>query len=218
MRLSRAVLGGTTLALLLAGVSTAHAGPIPWTYNWSRSPSQVHADAPGTGYISLTDEKLVPTAGDSDIVATNIQTHSTATPQNPDVFTNAAYTVSLLITDGDSGKTGTLTFHGVLNGTISKHQSNIRNTFVGATEQMVVIGNHLYKVGNWSYTQPGPPDSANSGTISAHAEVTVQTLPEPGTLVLSGGGIVLLILGGRARRRRARKGDAAGPDEPGARL
>ena len=59
MRLSRAVLGGTTLAVLLAGASGAHADPIPWTYNWSRSPSQVPADAPGTGYITLTDEKLV---------------------------------------------------------------------------------------------------------------------------------------------------------------
>src|SRR5204862_3058902 len=71
MRVSPLTLAGVALTFLLVGHQTARADFIPWNYNWSRSPSEIHADAPGTGHIALTDESLKTAVGSSDIVATN---------------------------------------------------------------------------------------------------------------------------------------------------
>src|SRR4051794_39657464 len=48
--------GVAALGVLLFTTPAAKAELIPWMYNWSRSPSEIKADAPGTGYITLTDE------------------------------------------------------------------------------------------------------------------------------------------------------------------
>jgi hypothetical protein len=190
-----------TWALLLAG--SARADLIHWSYNWSASPTNIHADAPGTGYITLTDEKPLQVAGDSDIVATNLQVHSTATSASPDVFTNKPYTLTLNLTDQASNQSSSLVFTGTLFGTATADSSDIGNTFTGMTTQKVVLGNNLYTVTINNYAPPGPPGSINSGSIGAHAVVTVQqvihTLPEPSSLVLCGlGGVVLLVYLGRA--------------------
>jgi hypothetical protein len=79
MRRAPATLGGAALLWLLTFGGPARADLIEWSYNWSRSPANVMADSPGTGYISLTDETLQNAVGNSDIVATNLQAHSTAT-------------------------------------------------------------------------------------------------------------------------------------------
>ena len=91
MKLSPLTLFGLALASLFALPPSVRADLIPWTYNWSRSPTDILADAPGTGYISLTDESLRTAVGNSDIVATNLHTFSTATDANPDVFTARPY-------------------------------------------------------------------------------------------------------------------------------
>jgi hypothetical protein len=207
MRTSRAVLASTAFVLLLGHATAVHADPIQWTYTWSRSPADVMADSPGTGYISLTDEPTVQAAGNTDIVATNLKTHSTASSSNPDVYTNKDYTVTLTITDQASGKSGTMVFHGLLNGTVTANSSNIKNQFIGDTEQKLVLGSTVYKVTIGPYVPPGPPNSGNSGSVGAHADalVTVQSLPEPGTLVLSLSGVLVLVLGRGARRRRRRR-------------
>jgi uncharacterized protein (TIGR03382 family) len=200
MRLSPATLAGVALALSLAA-SSAHADPILWTYNWSRSPGEILADAPGTGKILLTDEKATQAAGSSDIVATNLSTQSTATAADPDVFTHKDYTLSLAITDTASGQTGVLTFTGYLWGTLTAQSANIHNQFTGPQTLQVVLGQHLYTVTLGSYTQPGPPSASNKGAISGHADVSVfvQTVPEPSGLVLAVLGMSLL---GLSRRRR----------------
>src|SRR5437660_9697602 len=110
MRLTPATLGGAALLWLLTFGGPARADLIQWSYNWSRSPSNVKADSPGTGYIALTDETAQNAVGNSDIVATNIQAHSTATATNPDHFTNAPFTLALYLLDQQSGSNSTLNF------------------------------------------------------------------------------------------------------------
>jgi hypothetical protein len=195
--------GTAALALILLSAADVRADLIPWMYNWSRWPSQLNADAPGTGYITLTDESLKTVVGDSDIVASNLRAVSTAPPTAPDVFTNAQYNLALYLRDLDSGEDATLTFTGVLNGTVTAQSSNVKNTFTGLTTQSIVLGGNLYTATMTSYTPPGVPGAANPGAIGAHAMVTVinlAELPEPTTLTLTGLGLGLLGLS-RLRRR-----------------
>jgi hypothetical protein len=205
MNYSPVALGVAAWLLLCLGVPDARAELIQWSYSWSRSPAEVHADSPGTGFISLTDAGMKPAAGNSFLVAANLQAHSTAPDSNPDVFTNKMYTLSLSLGDQASGASGTVTFTGEFNGTLTSTNSNIANTFLGATTQTLVLGDHLYTVTMNSYTPPGPTGAENSGSIAARAEVTVSTimhLPEPSSIVLALVGAAGS-LGLTRRRRRA---------------
>ena len=204
MRPSPIALGGAAWVLLFFGTAGARAELIQWSYNWSRSPAEVHADSPGTGYISLTDGGLKSAAGSSYLVATNLQAHSTATVANPDVFTNKTYTLSLFLQDQDSGKSGTLSFTGEFNGTLTADSSNIANTFVGAMTQTLQLGDHLYTVTIGPYGPPGPTGASNSGSIAGRAEVTVSTifqLPEPSSVLLAFLGASCSLAFVRRRRR-----------------
>jgi hypothetical protein len=191
---------------LLLPLSEARADLIPWMYNWSRSPAQIHADAPGTGYITLTDESSRFARGDSNIVATNLKTYSTATIENKDVFTNKTYNLTLHLTDAASSDTASLTFTGRIDGWLTAQSSYLRNTFTGQVTQSVTLGANVYTVTMDGYTPPGIPGSVNSGSISAKATVTVEAIvaqvPEPGALFLAGVGAGLLVA---ARRRRQRQ-------------
>jgi hypothetical protein len=189
MKSVRVPVFGIALLTLLAGAPRARADQILWNYNWSRSPGVLQADAPGTGYITLTDESLKSAIGDSDIVATNLRTYSTATDANPDVFTAKPYTLSLFLQDAASGVSGTLTFTGLFDGTLTALSANIKNTFTGQTTQTLVLGDNQYTATLGSYAPPGPSTSSNAGSISAHAIVTVDSLvqdvPEPNSLALA---------------------------------
>jgi hypothetical protein len=181
---------GIALVILLAGAAPARADLILWNYDWSRSPTDVFADAPGNSYIALTDEQIKSAVGDSDIVATNLRTYSTAPPSEPDTFTAKPYVLSLFLQDVASGMSGTLVFTGQFDGTLSSLSANIKNTFTGKTTQSIQLGNNIYTASVGPYAPPGPTDATNAGSISAHAMVTVQSViqdvPEPGTLVLAG--------------------------------
>ena len=192
-----------TAALLLLGVSDANAERIQWSYNWSRSPTQVHSsNHGGAGFLSLTDEGLKSAAGNSYLVATNLQAHSTASNKDPDVFVNKAYALNLFLQDKVSGISRTLTFDGEFSGTLTADNSNITNTFTGKTTQTLVLGDHLFTVTIGPYSAPGPTGAVNTGSIAARAEVAVSTichLPEPSAFMLASlGGCGLLA----ARRRR----------------
>jgi hypothetical protein len=210
MKLSHFHLVGVSVALLLAFAPKVHADLIPWAYEWSRSPTDIHADAPGTGYISLTDEKHGSAVGDSDIVATNLKTVSTAIAANPDVFTAKSYALTLTLTDLTSGLSNSIIFSGFISGTLSSANSNLTNTYTGQTTQELVLGNTVFTTTIGAYTPPGPPGSSNLGSIGAHSTVkvshiTVETLPEPGTLVLSLLGFVAVGAGCRWLPRRGRR-------------
>jgi hypothetical protein len=189
--------------LLLLGPVDASAELIQWSYNWSRSPAEVHSsNHGGAGFISLTKEGMKSAAGDSYLVATNLQAHSKASLKNPDVFTNRAYTLKLFLQDKDSGQSGTLSFTGEFNGTISAESTRIANTFTGKTTQTLVLGDHLFTVTIGPYSDAGPPGAVNVGSIAARADVTVSSifhLPEPSAFVLASLGA-----GGFLLRRRRR--------------
>jgi hypothetical protein len=127
-------------------------------------------------------------AGDSYLVATNLQAHSTATVQNPDVFTNKTYTLSLFLQDKASGKGGTVSFTGEFNGSLTADSTNLTNTFTGATTASLVLGNNQYTVTIGPYTAPGPTGAVNYGSIAARADVKVSpliSLPEPSSCLLA---------------------------------
>jgi hypothetical protein len=204
MKRSLVPLAGAILATLVAA-PPARADLITWGYSWSRSPEKINADAPGTGYIALSEQPLTPVRGDSDVVATNLRTFSTATPGRPDTFTAKAYTLALFLYDADSGQSATLPFTGQLDGTLTAHSANITNTFTGPTTREVVLGANRYQVTIGPYAAPGPGDGqAPPGAISAHATISVEPvlLPEPSALALAGLGLAALALARRRRRRR----------------
>lgn len=198
-----ATLGGAALALLLVVATPLRADLIRWSYSWSRTPEEVQADAPGTGFVSFTDEsEQREVVGDSDIVATNLRSHSDATVENPDVFTAKPYTLTLWLQDAASGASGTLTFTGQLDGTLTFGSSNISNTFTGDTTQTLQLGNTEFTVTINTYSPPGPPNSSFAGSIGARALVDVSEVhraPEPSSLLLSFVGLSFL---GLARYRR----------------
>jgi hypothetical protein len=210
MKPTPAALGRAALLCLLASAASVRAEQINWSYSWSRTPTEVAADSPGTGKIVLTEESFKEATGSTDIVATNITVESSATASNPDKWTNASYSLTLTLKDDASGEEGTLTFTGQFNGKATADSSNIKNTFTGETTQTIVLGTNEYTVTINTYTAPGPTGSTSTGSIGAHANVTVtsiiQELPEPGTLTLAGLGVGLLLV----RRLRARRTAHAG--------
>jgi hypothetical protein len=194
-------LAGLALSLLFALSSSARAEFIPWMYNWSRSPSEIHSDAPGTGYITLTDESLKGAVGDSDIVATNMRTFSTATALNPDKFTAKNYSLTLFLLDLASGQSGTVTFTGQIDGELGATFSRMQNTFTGASSQFIILGDNRYTASNPTFSPPGIPGAANAGSVSAHVTILVEQVPEPSTLTLTALGTVALGIARRLSRR-----------------
>ena len=192
------------LALCLFAGAEARADFVAWNYNWTPSATEILADNPTQGKITLTNEPGGSAVGDSFIVATNIKTASTADPTTPATFTNKNYALTLAITDVTSAKTGSMTFSGVFNGTLSSKSSILMNTFTGAQTQSVTIGSHLYTVQIGPFAPPGPPTANIAGSISALATVKVSDVPEPSTLVLSSLCLGLFGAGWWYRRLRGR--------------
>jgi hypothetical protein len=196
-----------TVTCLLFVTSSVHADPIPWSYSWTRSPLSVPSDASGTGGISLTLGQGLPMAGDSDITAVNLSTFSSAPAGTIDHFTHSPFTLGLTITDTASGKSGTTSFAGEFDGTLTPSAAGITATY-SRTPHELSIGSHLYTVALTSFVAPGIPASTTFGSIGAHVTVTdatggglgggnpgsggggggptINDVPEPATLVLAG--------------------------------
>ncbi len=211
----------TLFGTMACGTSQAQASFVPWSYNWSRAPIAVQADAPGTGGLSLTDEPLKNADGTSDVVATNIRGFSSASRSAPDHFTSKAYTLSLFLKDNTSGESATFNFKGVFNGTLSATSANITTVFDPTLlSQTHTLGGHVYSVTLGSFAPPGPPTASNAGSISAHVGVdevpdqppppppgpptTTGQAPEPSTLLLSCLGLSGLGMAGWRRWRGER--------------
>jgi PEP-CTERM motif len=202
MRRSVVLFWTACLGCLLSAPGRAGAEFIAWKYNWSRSPDKIMADAPGASYVTLTDEKLSDASGDTDVVATNLRVVSDAPPSSPDKFTNKGYSLTMYLLDMESGQEGRMTFTGLLNGTVSRLNTSLKNTFTGLQTQELLLGAHRYTVTIGPYTPPGPPDSPKAGAIGAYAQVRVtdiQKTPEPSTLALACAALPLL---GVWRKRR----------------
>src|SRR5262249_16286344 len=142
------------LASVAFAVGPAKADFVPWTYNFTPSQTSFAADVPGTGGLTLTNEPLNHAEGTSDVVITNIPTFSSAPRTNPDKFTHAEYTFTLVLKDDGSGQTATLKFGGFFTGSVSINSANILTTFTGLALQTVKLGGHTYSVSLGSYAPP----------------------------------------------------------------
>jgi hypothetical protein len=195
-----------SVACLALASTNARADLVSWSYNWTPSVPVVLADNfGGGGKITLSNEPSGSVTGDSDIVATNLKSVSTANPNTPDTFTNKTYSLFLTLTDSASHQSATLTFTGKFNGSISSASANVTNTALGATTQSTVLGGNSYTVTINSYVPPPPPGASNTGSIGATALVTVGEVtktPEPSTMVMAGLGLSFIGLVGWRKRRQ----------------
>jgi hypothetical protein len=204
MQRSRIPILGSVAALLLLQAS-ARADLVSWSYNWTPNANTINADNAGTSKIFITNEPSGTARGATDLAATNIKVSSTASPNHPDTFTHAAYTLTMTLIDSASKQSANLSFSGFFSGTVSSLSSNISNTFTGPTTNQVVLGGNLYTVTIGPYAPPAPPGATLSGSISAHAEVTaahVDHAPEPAGMVLAGLGVSVFGFGYWCQRRR----------------
>jgi hypothetical protein len=217
--MKRSALFVASLTVLMLTGTTVRADFIPWTYSWTRNPVAVPADGGGTGGIGMTNQPVNHAVNSSDIVATSLWTFSSASTSTPDTFTNQAFSLTLALTDDNSHQSTNLTFNGVFNGMLSASSANISQSWTGSTTQTVTLGSDTYTVTMSGYSPPGPPGSANPGSISAHVDVAagpngggggggggppVNPAPEPSTLALSGLGLSCLGLAFWRKRQRAK--------------
>jgi hypothetical protein len=184
---------------------------ITWKYNWVPSTTQILADNPAQGAILLSNEPFgtaVTTRTGAvvsvpEIIASNITTASTADPSHPATFTNKPYSLSVLLLDELSGKTGTLTFSGVFNGTLSTKSAIISNTLTSPLSQSVRLGDHLYRVDLLPFKIFDPPTFPPPHPFNVWTAATVTDVPEPSTFVLSGLCLALCGAGWWWKRTRA---------------
>jgi hypothetical protein len=208
MRLCRRLPLGAFLVTLLAA-PPARADLVSWSYNWSTTTPFVQAAGdPSSGVKVGAAGTGGPVLGNSNVVAASLSAVSGASPSSPSTVANASYSLTLTITDTASGKTGSLTFAGILNGSLSSAGSNISNTFGSTIAQSVNIGGNLYSVVLGSFVPPGPPGSPAFGAIGASVTVTGGNggvvggqSPEPSSLLLAGLGLA----GAAGARWRARR-------------
>ncbi len=164
---------GRLLAItcLLFVTTSLRADAIQWSYSWTRNPLSVASNGTGTGGISLTLGQGLPMTGDSDITAVNLSTFSSAPSGTTDTFTKSHFSLGLTITDTASGKTGSTTFNGTFDGTLSLLGVGIAANYDQSVHDLQ-IGSNDYKVALTSYVAPGIPDSTTVGSIGAHVTVT----------------------------------------------
>jgi hypothetical protein len=196
---------GLALLCLLPGAARAE---IAWTYDFTPGTTVVWSDN-SNSKLNLSNQSSYMAVGSSDVVATSIGVDSSASDAHPDTFTNKDYTLSMKLTDVASGVFTTLNFTGQFNGTVSAHSANITNQFIGPTTYSnIMLGQNRYNVTITGYTPPGPVGGL-SGSIGAHALVTVgdgqgggpHGTPEPASLILAGLGIGGLGLASWRRKR-----------------
>jgi hypothetical protein len=214
---------GAALALLVLAVRPAGADPISWGFDWNNGPVKVYVRPPKNpldkvGYVSLSSESFKTAFDNSDLAATNLQTFSTAPATKPDTFApfvslknpgTGYYFLTIDLSDltGLPGHTGSLTFFGKLDGSISAGNSNLTNQFIGPTTQSLLLGNDYFIVSLTSFSPPEPPSpdvpGGKVGSIGAHVDVldAHRALPEPTTLLLAGLGAGLAGLAGWRRPR-----------------
>ncbi len=183
---------GIALALLLWSNASARADLI-WSYNWTPSTNQVNANSGGPGYLTLTNEPSNTAGGSSNTVITNIMAYSTASSSNPATFNNVPVSFALQLQDVASNATGNFTFTGFFSGNLTANSSNVQLSFTTPTSTTMTVGDNTYAVMVGTFTPPGPPGAANSGSLNAFVTVTplnpggggVAGVPEPAAMTLA---------------------------------
>src|SRR5262245_20409406 len=107
------------------------AGPPAWadfSYSTVPTPAVTTADGGTKSVVFLLSANGAAT-GSSDINLTSSIGLSAVDPSNPSVFTNRPFTVDLTLTDTASGAPTSVTFAGVLNGTMSNATADLKVTY-----------------------------------------------------------------------------------------
>jgi MYXO-CTERM domain-containing protein len=228
MRYSFVRLLAVLLMGLLAGVNGARAEYMNWSYYWSISPAPVLAS--GTGTVSQALGK--GGNGSTRLLAAAVTTNSDTSARTPDRF-HSYFNLTLHLTDRATHQSGSLTFRGLISGTLTANSAHLTETFLTPAEHLT-LGKHIYWVElpkSISLLPPGSPvvpyyyaevQVENVPTLShpavKAASMMIQTAsvatdpapasaPEPSGLVLGGLGVVLL--GGAGIRRYRRRALAA---------
>ena len=221
----------TSAALLvgLLAVPAARAEPI-WSY---RAPSNesIKSDGSAAG-LTFPNMGFTTWVGDQKVLATSVVAWSLARAESPDAVDRLPYTFELELLDDASGQTGSVSFSGVVDGTIWKEGANLTNTFTGATSHALDLGDYRYTVALDAFAGPLGFGDTKAGSITADVMVaalgeptdpppavdpptppvdpspdpdpaTVQT-PEPGTISLAGIGVAVFGVW-RVRRGRGRR-------------
>jgi hypothetical protein len=132
-------------------------------------------------------------------------------PFSPDLHT---FDLRFTITDGASGISGTATFHGTLEGFMTRvntppplggSATQLQVAFTGQSQQSLQLGDHLYKVSIDPFMFRYQQALQSLGqVISPYQDVPISVqlseVPEPSTLALAAAG--LAAMGWRAWRRR----------------
>jgi len=201
------VLPGLVGLLWVAG-SSARAEMIH--FSWVPDPVMLRADGPGSGAVIFSHVQanlnLTPLGGTWTGIATELRTVSSASANHPDTFINRPYSLTLTITDNHhQSLLPPIAFTGVLNGTLSRDNAQLSNTFTSPQTRRFFDGILTVTIG--PYNPPGPPGHHRTGSIDAKVVVIgeqppppVSNVPEPSALALSSLGGVLL--GWKAWRKR----------------
>jgi hypothetical protein len=116
-----------------------------------------------------------------------VGTAAEGTMQSPaDLFQNAPFTVSLAVTDNQTGESHTFVFQGLLNGTLTPGLVHLTADFVGGDDQTFTISGRPYTV-TLGLVAPDATAASFAGDITATVDPpNASATPEPASLVLAG--------------------------------
>jgi PEP-CTERM motif len=214
----------TAVALLIVTASHARADLLDWGYHWSISPNNgiIQGTNPSTlngastGSVAIavaqngTDPLTLQTS--STIPAATVTTTSSTTSASPDSY-KSSYNLTLTLTD-PSQASGTVTFAGLISGSLTATSSSLTNTFQNTATnpltQSITLGGHVYQVTIDPTVANLPiPGSSTPTLLDAIVKVSNSPpgggggqTPEPASLVLGGLGFSLLGVGSCWKRNR----------------
>jgi hypothetical protein len=153
--------------VLLFGASPARADFLNWSYSW-----KLTAGPTFTSNNSNVSMALAPGASTgASTISTAAISASSASPTT-DSF-NSTYGLSLTIKDNPSGNQGTLSWNGLISGSVGPGSSTLQNTFSGPLTESLTLAGHVYKV----TLEPSPanipaPNSNSRALIDAQVAVS----------------------------------------------
>jgi len=161
--------------------NTTHAATVNFQYDWSVGPSAVMigtnsttGNGKSTGSV---DFALVRPGSDSTklggmptaVPLGFLVTTGSASDAHPDHF-NIKISLKLSLRDSATGKSGELTFNGMLTGTLTANQSSLTITLQTPSQQLI-LGNKVYSVTLAKTMHPAGPNDVPSA-VYAFVHVT----------------------------------------------